>query len=247
MKVDQRDADAALGGGEIHEHSSWILPAALLVVAALIAVGVFIYLTGPTVEDLSGNTTSPTASSETADIRIDGVLFRIPANYTKFRRSRSSGDQDDVPMHALLPNLTPWTQAQAAAFASNAPNADVVHLTLAVDRAPLTYQDKFERGIKPRADNPQGEPGEYGLMAYKFGAGTGYENTEWFSATLEDGSLLVMRCDGSANPGFGSSCTRVTRLADNVGLTYRFKRQHLAKWKDIDARVLRLVDSFRPK
>lgn len=247
MKIDQRDADAALGGGEVHPHSSWMLPAIVLVLAAIIGAGVFFFLTGPTVDDLQGNTPWPTASNATADIRIDGALFRIPANYTKFRRSRSDSDQDDVPMYALLPAMSPWTAAQAADFASNAPDARVVHITLAVDRAPLTYQDKFERGIRPLAENPDGTPGPYGLTAYKFGPGSGYENTEWYTATLEDGALLVMRCDASANPSFGSSCMRVTRLKDNVGLTYKFKRAHLSEWKQIDTAIMALIDRFRPK
>ncbi|MCE9521701.1 MAG: hypothetical protein K8S25_04630 [Alphaproteobacteria bacterium] len=246
MKIDQRDADAALGG-EVHAHSSWILPLLLLVIAAAIAGGFFIFLAGPTVDDFQGNAPWPTASADTADIRIDGALLRIPANYTKFRRSRSNGDQDDVPMHALLPNLSPWSPGDAKEFASNAPDARVVHFTLATDRATLTYQEKFERGIKPLADKPEGEPGPFGLTQYKFGPLTGYENTEWFTAALEDGSQLVMRCDASPNADFGSSCMRVTRMADNIGLTYKFKRAHLAQWKQLDAKIMALIASFHPK
>lgn len=246
MKIDQRDADAALGG-EVHAHSSWILPAVLLVIAAGIAIGIFVYLTGPTVDEIQGNLPAPTSSSNTADIRVDGARFRIPANYTKFRRSRYNGDQDDVPMHALLPGMSPWAAGDAAAFASNAPNARVIHFTLAMDRAPLTYQQKFERGIKPLAQVPEGEQGPFGLTQFKFGPGTGYEKTEWFTAKLEDGSELVMRCDASPNPDFGSSCMRVTRLRGNVGLTYKFKRAHLAQWQKIEADMMALVESFRPK
>ena len=55
------------------------------------------------------------------------------------------------------------------------------------------------------------------------------------------------RCDASANPDFGSSCMRVTRLPDNVGLTYKFKRTHLAQWREIEAGVMGLIASFRPK
>jgi len=64
---------------------------------------------------------------------------------------------------------------------------------------------------------------------------------------LEDGSELVMRCDASPNTDFGSSCMRVTRMPDNIGLTYKFKRAHLAQWKQLDAGVMGLIASFHPK
>jgi hypothetical protein len=246
MKIDQRDADAALGG-EVHAHSSWMLPAILLVVAGLIGVGIYIFFTGPTVDDLQGNTVWPTSSGATADIRLDNTVFRVPANYTKMRRSRSDGDADDIPMHALLPDLTPWSEADAKEFTNNAPNARAVQILLAVDHAPLTYQAKFERGIKPRSDTPEGIPGPHGLTTYKFAPGTGYEHTEWFSATLEDGSQFVMRCDAAATGNFGSSCMRVTRLKDGVGLTYKYKRVYLAQWQRIDAQIIKKIESFRAK
>jgi hypothetical protein len=246
MKIDQRDADAALGG-EVHAHSSWILPAIFLVVAGLIGIGFYILFTGPTVDDLQGNTTWPTADTTTADIRIDNTVFRVPGNYTKLRRSRSDGEADDLPLHALLPGLTGWTQAQAKEFNSNAWNARVVQIVLAVDRGKLTYQEKFERGIRPRSDTPEGIPGPHGLTTFKFGPGTGYENTEWLTATLADGSQFVMRCDAAATGNFGSSCMRVTRMKDGVGLTYKYKRAYLAQWQDIDAKIMAKIDSFRVK
>lgn len=251
MKIDQRDADAALGGGEVHAHSSWILPLIVLLVAGAIGVGVFVFLAGPTVEEvqgnIQGNTYSPTSDTTIAELNVDGVLFRVPGNYTKHRRSRSDGDYDDVQMHALLPDLKPWSSANAGAFSSNLADAKVIHFALTVDRARLTYQDKFQRGIKPLADNPEGEPGPFGLTMYKFSPGTGYDNTEWFSAKLADGSELVMRCDASANPDFGSNCMRVTRLRNNVGFSYKFKRSQLSSWKQADTALMALIESFRAK
>ena len=56
-----------------------------------------------------------------------------------------------------------------------------------------------------------------------------------------------MRCDASATPDFGSNCIRVTRLRDNIGLTYKFKRSQLATWKETDSKLRALIESFRPK
>ena len=163
------------------------------------------------------------------------------------RRSRSSGDHDDAPLHGLIPNIEPWSAAKAVEFSSNLANARVIRFTLAVDRARLKYEEKFDKGIRPLADNPAGEPGPFDLTMYKFSQGTGYENTEWFSSQRSDGTMLVIRCDASANKDFGSNCLSMTRLRDDIGLTYRFKRSQLEYWKATDTKLMALIESFRPK
>jgi hypothetical protein len=40
---------------------------------------------------------------------------------------------------------------------------------------------------------------------------------------------------------------RVTRMQDSIGVTYKFKRAHLGMWKQIDAGVMALIESFRAK
>jgi hypothetical protein len=251
MKIDENTAREALGGAEQRKVPSWKIPLFLTLVAVAIGAGIYAFLAGPTVEEMQGNiqgnTYSPSADTSRARITIDGSDFSIPANYTMHRRSRKSGDHENVPMHALLPNLEPWSAIKAQEFSSNLEGSRVVRFTLSVDRDRMPYEEKFERGIRPRANNENGEPGPYGLTRYRFEPGTGYEGTEWYSATMPGGKMLVMRCDPSANTDFGSTCIRVTRLDDGIGLTYRFKRSQLEYWKETDARIMALIASFRPR
>lgn len=244
MKIDQRDADAALGAN-VHRHSSWSMPLTLLIVTAVIGAGIFIYLTGPTVQDLQGRTPSPTAATDPVDLRVDGIAFRIPGNYTEFRATRSGGDQDEVALHVLLPDLHPWRPVDAEAFASNAPNSRAIHIVLKQDHQRLTEAERFERALKPQTNNPDGTPAADGLTQYDFPLGLGYDDTQIFTAVLADGSLLVLRCDKIGEEQFGPSCIRSARTPDGVGLTYRFKRQHLAQWRAIDDGVTKLIAGFR--
>jgi len=243
MKIDQRDAEAALGS-EVHRHSSWTMPAVLVLITAAIGVGIFIYLTGPTVQELQGTAPSPTASADPIDLKVDGIAFRIPAYYTESRATRSGGDQDEVDLHVLLPDLHPWTQTDKAAFESNAPDALVVHFTLKPDRQQLTDDQRFERALRPQTINPQGVAGPHGLTQFDFSPGLGYDDVQIFTATLE-GKTLLLRCDKVGEPLFGPSCIRQTRTPDGVGLTYRFKRAHLAQWQTIDSGITQLVTNFR--
>src|SRR5690349_2378617 len=113
MKIDQRDAEAAQGT-EVHRHSSWVMPATLILFTAAIGVGIYVYMAGPTVQDFQGTAPPPTASAEPLELRVDGIGFKIPAYYTESRDARAGGDQDDVKLHVLLPDLHPWTQTDAA-------------------------------------------------------------------------------------------------------------------------------------
>lgn len=246
MKIDQRDADAALGS-DVHRHSSWTMPAILILITAGIGIGIFFYLTGPTVQDLAGTTPSPTGSAEPVDLKVDGIPYRIPAYYTESRAARAGGDQDEVDMHVLLPDLHPWTSTDAAAFASNAPDARVVHFVLKPDRQSLTEGQRFERALRPQTTNPDGVPGPYGLTQFDFPQGLGYDDTQIFTAPLDAKTLLVLRCDRVGDPTFGPTCIRQSRTPDGIGLTYRFKRAHLAEWQAIDAGIIKLVAGFRGK
>lgn len=244
MKIDQRDADAALGS-DVHRHSSWTMPAILILVTAAIGVGIFIYLAGPTVQDIQGTAPSPTASAEPIDLKVDGIAFRIPAYYTESRATRGGGDQDEVDMHVLLPDLHPWNLTDKAAFESNAADARVIHFTLKPDHQALTDDQRFERALRPQTTNPDGTPGPYGLTQFDFPAGLGYDDVQIFTAPLDGKSVLILRCDKVGDKEFGPSCLRQTRTPDGIGLTYRFKRAHLADWKMIDTGLTKLVAGFR--
>jgi len=223
------------------------MPAILILITAAIGGAVFFYLTGPTVQDLAGTTPSPTASAETIDLKVDGIGYRIAAHYTESRATRAGGDQDEVDLHVLLPDLHPWTLTNQAAFASNAPDARVVHFVLKPDRQTLTEDQRFERALRPQTTNPDGVPGPYGLTQFDFPQGLGYDDTQIFVALLDakTKAVLVLRCDKLGDPTFGPSCIRQMRTPDGVGLTYRFKRAHLAEWQAIDSGITKLVAGFR--
>ena len=77
--------------------------AILVLITAAIGLGIFFYLTGPTVQDFAGTAPSPTAAADPVDLRVDGIAYRIPAFYTETRAARAGGDQDEVHLHVLLP------------------------------------------------------------------------------------------------------------------------------------------------
>lgn len=222
------------------------MPAILLLITGLIGVGVFVYLAGPTVQDIQGTALNPTASAEPVDLRVDGIAYRIPANYTENRVTRQGGDQDEVHLHVMLPDLHPWTQTDKAAFESNSPDARVVHFVLKPDRHSMPEDQRFERALRPQTINPEGTPGQFGLTQFDFPPGVGYDDIQIFTVRLDPKVLLVLRCEKlGSDPSIGPSCIRQMRTPEGVGLTYRFKRTHLAAWQTIDSGIIKLVAGFR--
>src|SRR5262249_225331 len=159
-------------------------------------------------------TPSPTASADPIDLRVDGIAYRIPAFYTELRASRAGGDQDEVRLHVLLPDLHPWNLTDKAAFESNAPNARVVHFVLKPDRQPLTKDERFEGGLRPVTVNQEGTAGPYGLTQFDFQPGLGYDDVQIFTARLDPKTVLILRCDKIGDPEFGPSCIRQLRTPE---------------------------------
>jgi hypothetical protein len=83
------------------------------------------------------------------------------------------------------------------------------------------------------------------LTQFDFPQGLGYDDTQIFTAKLDAKTLLVLRCDKIGDPTFGPNCIRQMRTPDGIGLTYRFKRSHLAEWQAIDKGITNLVAGFR--
>ena len=70
MKIDEKAARDAIGDADVRRFSSWTIPLVVLLVAAAIGIGIFVFLAGPTVEEvqgnIQGNTYSPTADTSRA-------------------------------------------------------------------------------------------------------------------------------------------------------------------------------------
>ena len=81
------------------------------------------------------------------------------------------------------------------------------------------------------------------MTAYDFRDDTGYRDEDLFVGRL-GARLVVLRCDRLGARNTSPSCARDTRLARHAGLTYRFKRAQLSRWREIATGVDSLMHSF---
>jgi hypothetical protein len=91
--------------------------------------------------------------------------------------------------------------------------------------------------------NPRGTEGPFGLRQYAFRDDSGYRNEDLFVGESDTG-LLVMRCVRLGPDVTSPNCMRDMPVARGVSLFYRFKRAHLAKWREIDKGIDKLIASF---
>lgn len=230
----------------IRKRSGWVIPLTVFIVTlGLSAIFLALYL-APSGPGLFGKQISPTSRSDIISLSVGGRPFRIPANYLLYADARQGGMQKETELFALLPGLTGWSNWNAEAFASNAADSKVVYLTIHLDRASMSEADKLSRVYLDYVLERQGQPGPFGLRQYRFREDTGYRNEDLFVGTSEKGPV-VMRCVQASREVSSPSCLRESLIAPGVALSYRFKREQLPQWREIAAKVDKLMASFTLK
>jgi len=230
----------------IRKHSGWVIPLTVFIATLSLSAAFLVLYLAPSGPDLFGKQLSPTSRSDIISLSVGGRPFRIPANYLPYAASRQGGTQKEIDLFALLPGLTGWSNWEADAFASNAPDSKVLYLTLHQDRVGLNEAGKLSRVYLDYVQERQGRPGPFGLRQYRFREDTGYRNEDLFVGNSEKGPV-VMRCVQVSREVPSPSCLRETLIARGVALSYRFKREHLSQWREIAAKVDTLMTGFTPK
>jgi hypothetical protein len=230
---------------DVQEESTWRLPLLILITTIMLSGIVLYWYVGPTVDDIAGNTPSPSEARTPIGLTIGGVPFVIPENYTQYPRARRGGERDLVALYAMFPEFHGYVQRADDGFKRNSPASRVVHFQIESQPQPLTEAERLQMLYLPQVTDPNGIDGPHGLMAYDFAPGAPYPNETLFTGRLDDGGIAVLRCTNAYEGGPPPSCRRDMEIAGGLALSYRFQRAHLDKWRDIDAGVQILVESFR--
>lgn len=244
-------------GEEVKTESSWAGPARILFITLILAGGFVYYYFGPSVEDIQGNSPKASTSREPVIVSVAGEQFTIPQNYTQFMKTRRGGVQDKVDLYAILPDFEGFTIAHEDEFEGNSSNSPIVHIELgdlAVESKEvpnhqltqrMTEREKFERIYLPLVVDPKGEPARYGFTRYRLTDKWAQKDEDLFVHEASDGGVVLYRCLQPVATMPSPWCRRDVMLTDRLGLGYRFKRERLSDWRDIDRGVTRLVETFR--
>jgi len=230
----------------IRKRSGWWIPLVVfLVTFALSAIILLIYL-APSAPSLFEEQVSPTSRGDIVTLQVHGRKFHIPANYLQYESLRQGGTRREIALFALLPDMNGWSNWEAQTFAGNAPNSPVIYVLIHDEKLNLTEADRLNRVYMGYVTNPRGETGEFGLRHYKFRQDSGYHAEDLFVGDTANGPM-VLRCVRLSSDVPSPSCLRDMPVASGVSLSYRFKRAHLAQWREIGDGVDRLLASFQKR
>lgn len=231
------------GAEPIRKRSGWLVPLTVFVVTAVLSAIVLYYYMGPRPSGFAHAAPSPTAATTPVHLIVNGVGFVVPANHIVYRATQNGGIQSDVALFALLPDFRGFSQADAQRFASNAPDSAAIFLLIRSDKLNLTESERLKRIYMGYIADPMGQPGPYGLTQYSFRGDSGYRGEDLFVGQTARGPALF-RCTRFAPDVPSPSCLREMPLTHGVALSYRFKRAHLAQWREISAGADALVRGF---
>jgi len=230
-------------GGLAKQRSGWFAPAVAFFVTACLSAVVFAYYFAPGPPGLGEELPAPTDATRPVALTVRSTRFRIPANYVQLTSARRGGALSEVALAAMLPRLDGYSLATAKDFTGHAPDSAIVTMKIRGGQAPLPEAERLERIYRLQIEDPQGERQDDGLMRYSFRQDSGYRGQELFTGAI-DGHPIVILCDRLAADTPSPNCVRDVPFGNGLGLSYRFKRAHLARWREIDTAVRGLVNGL---
>lgn len=227
--------------GEVHQHSGWLIPLAMLAVIAVLCGIFLLYYLRPAPGSFPDG--QPSAATTIVTVTVGGLKLHIPARYIESPAARRGGDRNAVALFAALPDMRGFSDHEAALFTGNAPDSPIVHLSIHTDANGLDAENRLVRLYMPYILNPKGDPAPFGLIRYGFRPNSGYGRDDLYVGA--DGKVLLL-CERPARNLPSPNCLATGRpVAPGVDLSYRFKRAQLSRWRTIDAGVDQLLAGFR--
>jgi hypothetical protein len=228
----------------IRQHSGWLIPLAVFLLTFAVSALFLLFYLAPAPPSLFKEQVSFTSGTDTIELKVHGHRFQIPENYLKYRSDRQGGERKEIKMIAILPDMEGYSGWEDSAFRSNAVNSPAVELLIHDDPIQLSEAAWLERIYLPYVANPKGAPGPFGLAQFVFREDSGYRQEDLFVGD-RDHSPVVLQCVRFSQHLPSPSCHREMPIGHGVALSYRFKRSHLAQWREIADSTEHLVKSFK--
>ena len=228
------------------ERSGWLIPLGVFFVTACLSALVLAYYFAPGPAALGRELPSPTDAKRRIALSVGKAGFHIPGNYLPYPSTRNGGARPEVTLVAFLPDLSGYSLGVADEFDANAPDSPVLFVTLKNSRIPLADEQRLARIYLPQVQDSDGQDGPFGLRQYAFRPESGYRNQDLFFGASDFGPASLL-CDKPDEDTPSPNCLRDFPFGNGLAISYRFKRERLSAWRQIDKAVRVLVEGFTDK
>lgn len=231
----------------VRERPAWIIPG-LVLIGVLTFSGAFLYYYfGPTPSEILGLDPRASAASRKIDAIVADRRFLIPEHYTRYPNQRGDGRRTNIDMHALLPDMTPYDTDLQERFIDNSADSDVIYFALTETATPLGAARRLKEIYSKYLASPEPEQDTDGLQRFMFRDDSGYANQDLLVGTDDNDRMVLLVCDRRSPLVDSPNCTRSLLLGPRLDLTYRYKRNRLDDWREIDRAVMKLVGEFETR
>ena len=185
------------------------------------------------------------ASLELIYLEVAGTRFAVPKAYIWDPSAWKGGARDGINMHALLPDLEPYSEKNKAEFDSPGLGKVVTFLVHHNDNGRTAKKKVFERLMAMMIDPASAKPYEFGLIHYSYSEQHKREK-DFLVHKEPSGVVHFFDCRQEGTAPY-PSCRTYLDYNDHVYVEINFSRHYLKDWKDIEAKVLSLIATFETK
>lgn len=228
----------------VRKRSGWLIPLAVLLVTVVLSAFFLLYYLFPAPPPLFAEQQSPTSDTTPVEVEVGALKLWIPANYMMFDSTRHGGRRREVPLFAVLPDLTGWSNWDSGSFDDNGPKSQIVFMPIREDRVNLTEAQRMERIYLAYVTDPKGAPAPFELTKYTFRSDSGYRTEDLFVGQTSSG-MMLLHCTKFSPDVPSPNCWRDMQLGKGVSVSYRFKRSKLSHWREIADNIAKLMDTFK--
>jgi hypothetical protein len=218
-----------------------VLAIAALVAGAVLALG---YATRLGIDAYRGSLTLSGLSEDQAPVAITiaGERLRIPGNMFRDSVARAGGTLKAAELVVHWPTFAGYSKALDADFKDGSPSAPLVYLTVAERTVALDAAARLD-GVYARffVGDPVASPP--GLTARRLSLDSGYDGEIVYYGPA-GADRFVARCLPEARADTPATCIRDIAIGRNLTLLYRFNRDIIGGWQDLDRGIRALGAKF---
>ena len=211
----------------------------ILGTAALVAaITAGVYLWAQKQLQSGGYSTDPAP----VQIIVSNDVLHIPANMIRFENQRNALTLQAVDLAVTWPKMAGYTAQTKSMFEGQQDGKSLIFITLQKRRMKLDMSSRLEPIYRKLLKAPA-ENGPSGLQLWSLDPEAGYRQEQLAISTEPASAPWVARCQivTNENPG---TCLRDIHFGRSISARYRFSREFLPQWRELEASVKKLTAEF---